>query len=245
MVTDPAHGMNRQTSAGKALEDAILSAMPPVMLPPLFAPSAGAFAAAAAIGFGFANQMAGAYLGFLKGAVESNRALSDALGVTELDREEIANTQAAAIDPAEAVASSGEGATILPLQRQKPVLVIAEVAEAAETASLLEPVAEPKKAKARKPAVAKAAETRAKEKTARAKSADAVELPSAKGDVSDLKRIAGIGPKLEKMLKAKGLATLSDIAALTPDAAEALDREFGLDGRIARDGWIAAASALK
>jgi NADH-quinone oxidoreductase subunit E len=242
MVTDPAHGVKKQTSAGNALEDAILSAVPPVMLPPLFAPSAGAFAAAAAIGFGFANQMAGAYLGFLKGAMESNRVLADALGVTEIDRDQIADAPVAASDVAE---SAGEGATILPMQRKKPVLVIAEVAEATETVSLREPATEAKKAKTLKPVVAKAGQSALKAKTKKAKAAIAVEPAPEKGDMSDLKRIAGIGPKLEKMLKARGFAVLSDIAALTPDAAEALDRELGLDGRIARDGWIAAASALK
>ncbi len=240
MAAEPAERGMRTASAGDALEEAILSAVPPVMLPPLLAPSAGAFAAAAAIGFGFANQMAGAYLGFLKGAMESNRMLADALGVTELDRASVdAGLPPVAMEN-KAEAAAGEGATILPMQRKKPVLVIAEPAEAAVAE---EPVAETKTVKARsvKGKAAKPAKAKAPAKQEAPAKASAV----VKADnTADLKRIAGIGPKLEKMLKARGFATLGDIAALTNGQAEALDRDLGLDGRIARDGWIEAAKAL-
>jgi NADH-quinone oxidoreductase subunit E len=61
----------------------------------------------------------------------------------------------------------------------------------------------------------------------------------------DLKRISGIGPKLEKMLQDKGLCRFSDIASLTEDGARKLDAELGLGGRILKDGWVGAAKALQ
>lgn len=160
MASEPAEGKEGTVSAGNALEDAILSALQPVMPPPLLGPSAGVFAAATKLGFGFANQVAGAYIDMLRGAVETNRVMADALGVTAGDRR--------ALD---------EGASTV-------------------------------------------------------------------DDKSDLKRIPGVGPKLETMLKARGLASLEDIAALSGDEAAALDDELGLGGRITRDGWVKAAAAL-
>lgn len=61
---------------------------------------------------------------------------------------------------------------------------------------------------------------------------------------ADLKRISGIGPKLEKILKEKGVASLSDIAAWTEADVVRFDRELQFEGRIARDGWVGQAQAL-
>lgn len=61
---------------------------------------------------------------------------------------------------------------------------------------------------------------------------------------SDLKLISGIGPKLEQMLQKRGYTTLASIAGLSDEAATKLDAELGLDGRIARDGWVAQAKKL-
>ncbi|MBX9457253.1 MAG: hypothetical protein KL863_15185 [Rhizobium sp.] len=65
---------------------------------------------------------------------------------------------------------------------------------------------------------------------------------SGKGD--DLKKISGIGPRLEKELNARGIHTYGDIATLGEAAVMKLDEDLGLEGRIARDDWAGQAKAL-
>ncbi len=60
----------------------------------------------------------------------------------------------------------------------------------------------------------------------------------------DLKRIAGIGPKLEQVLNARGIRTFAEIAAWTDADIAKIDAELGFDGRIARDDWTGQAKAL-
>jgi NADH-quinone oxidoreductase subunit E len=60
----------------------------------------------------------------------------------------------------------------------------------------------------------------------------------------DLKRISGIGPKLAKVLMARGFTQFAHIAELDETAAKALDEELGLYGRILRDDWIGQAKAI-
>lgn len=60
----------------------------------------------------------------------------------------------------------------------------------------------------------------------------------------DLKKILGIGPKLEMLLNGLGVLHYRDIAGWTEKQVEQFDRELGLDGRIAKDDWIAQAKAL-
>ncbi|APO67161.1 hypothetical protein IE4872_CH01517 [Rhizobium gallicum] len=74
--------------------------------------------------------------------------------------------------------------------------------------------------------------TAPKKPAARAKKAD------------DLKLIAGIGPKLEQVLNAKGIRTFAEIAAWTDAEIAKLDAELGFNGRIARDDWTGQAKAL-
>ena len=62
--------------------------------------------------------------------------------------------------------------------------------------------------------------------------------------VDDLKRISGIGPKLETILKSKGINRFSDVARLSAAKASKLDQELGLGGRISRDQWVETAKAL-
>ena len=60
----------------------------------------------------------------------------------------------------------------------------------------------------------------------------------------DLKLIAGIGPKLEEVLNAKGIRTFAEIAAWTDEEIARLDAELGFDGRIGRDDWAGQARIL-
>jgi NADH-quinone oxidoreductase subunit E len=60
----------------------------------------------------------------------------------------------------------------------------------------------------------------------------------------DLKLIAGIGPKLEQVLNAKGIRTFAEIAAWTDAEIAKLDAELGFNGRVVRDDWTGQAKAL-
>ncbi len=210
---------DRAESAGLAGKEeeafrTLMSSVPPLVLPPLLAPSAGAFAAATAMGLGFANQMAGAYLGFLKGAVETSRLMAEVMGAPEAEAPLAPET-----NPKPETVPETSSATVVSLKPKAK-----SVAEA-----------KPRKAAAKPASDKKAPGRKAK--------------PSTKADVdaprdAGLRRLPGMGPKLEALLKARGLESLEAIAALSSHEALALDRELGLDGRIARDGWVEKAAAL-
>lgn len=61
----------------------------------------------------------------------------------------------------------------------------------------------------------------------------------------DLKRISGIGPKLEQVLNGKGIRRFADIAAWSEADVARFDDELGFGGRILRDDWVKQAKALK
>lgn len=60
----------------------------------------------------------------------------------------------------------------------------------------------------------------------------------------DLKLIAGVGPKLEQVLNARGIRTFAEIAAWTDEEIARLDAELGFGGRIGRDDWAGQAKVL-
>jgi NADH-quinone oxidoreductase subunit E len=60
----------------------------------------------------------------------------------------------------------------------------------------------------------------------------------------DLKRISGIGPKLEQVLNQRGVSSVADIAAWTEADIARFDGELGFDGRITRDDWVGQAKLL-
>jgi NADH-quinone oxidoreductase subunit E len=66
--------------------------------------------------------------------------------------------------------------------------------------------------------------------------------PASKTD--DLKRIAGIGPKLEQVLAQRGVKAIADIAGWSEADVTRFDAELGLDGRIGRDDWVGQAKQL-
>ncbi len=81
------------------------------------------------------------------------------------------------------------------------------------------------------------AEPKAQEKPAR-------KATAARGKADDLKRISGIGPKLETVLNDKGIFRFTDIAAWSDADVQCFDDEFGFGGRIIRDDWVGQAKAL-
>ncbi len=68
-----------------------------------------------------------------------------------------------------------------------------------------------------------------------------IEKPSA---IDDLKKISGIGPKLEMVLNDLGIFTFGQIAAWTAAEIAWIDDYLSFSGRIERDQWIEQASAL-
>ena len=69
--------------------------------------------------------------------------------------------------------------------------------------------------------------------------------PAAAPIASDLTQIKGLGPKLAATLADLGITRVEQIAALTPDAAAALDAKLGVfKGRMTRDRWIEQATLL-
>lgn len=60
----------------------------------------------------------------------------------------------------------------------------------------------------------------------------------------DLKRISGIGPKLEQVLNGMGVRRYADVALWSDKDVQRFDDQLGFAGRIARDGWVAQAKAL-
>lgn len=70
-------------------------------------------------------------------------------------------------------------------------------------------------------------------------------LASAPRTVDDLTQMKGVGPRLAERLGSVGISSFAQIAALTPEAADALDAQLGdFQGRIHRDRWIEQAGYL-
>ncbi|MGI9488308.1 MAG: hypothetical protein ACR2RF_20995 [Geminicoccaceae bacterium] len=70
-------------------------------------------------------------------------------------------------------------------------------------------------------------------------------LAQARGGVADdLKKISGVGPKLEKTLNGLGIYHFAQIAAFTPDNVAWVDRHLRFKGRIEREKWIDQAKTL-
>jgi large subunit ribosomal protein L21 len=119
-------------------------------------------------------------------------------------------------------------------------------------AEILTDGAKPAKATARRAAPAAAGQTAASEtasapETKAAKPVKAAETaPAAQGgiDASNLSLISGIGPTIEKKLRAAGITSWNDIASWTEADIAKWDEELALRGRAARDEWVEQAKEL-
>ncbi|MBM9595510.1 50S ribosomal protein L21 [Roseitranquillus sediminis] len=58
------------------------------------------------------------------------------------------------------------------------------------------------------------------------------------GQPDDLKKIEGVGPKLEKLLHENGVYHFDQIAAWSDEEVAYMDDKLSFKGRIARDNWI-------
>lgn len=188
----------------------------------LMAHPAAGFAAATALGFGFASQAFGAWMGFLAGAADASQRFM-ALGA------DLPGTA----DFARAASRARAAADQL-------------IADARETAEAVVETVEPKGKSPRRPA----AEAPAVREVAATTDAPALmpedfRRPRAMAKpkaVDDLKRIGGVGPKLEKVLNGLGVWTFAQIAAWSPEEVAWVDDYLAFKGRIERDEWLEQAA---
>lgn len=81
-------------------------------------------------------------------------------------------------------------------------------------------------------------------KRAKAASAQPEMLKAPKGKADDLKKLKGVGPKLEGTLNELGVFHFWQVAAWTADDVAWVDERLKFKGRIERDGWIDQAKIL-
>jgi predicted flap endonuclease-1-like 5' DNA nuclease len=66
------------------------------------------------------------------------------------------------------------------------------------------------------------------------------------GPPDDLKRISGVGPKLEQLLNEQGITTFAQIAGLSDADVDRLQQRMPqFPGRIRRDDWVGQAARLQ
>ena len=104
-------------------------------------------------------------------------------------------------------------------------------------------------AKAKEPAEAapetkKEAPKKEPAKTASAKARAFEPLKTPEGEADDLKKISGVGPKLEEKLNGLGIFHYWQIAGFTEDDIAKVDDELNFKGRIERDDWVGQAKTL-
>lgn len=164
-------------------------------------------------------------------------------GIRLLARGELKNAITLEVDSASKAAAEA-------LEKAGGTLVLGST-EAAD-AMVVESAPKPVKPAA-KPKAAKKPDVEA-EPAAEAKAADDGEkeldgerpagLDAPKGEPDDLKKIGGVGPKLEGTLNELGIYHFWQIAEFTPDNVSWVDGYLSFKGRIDRDDWIGQAKAL-
>ncbi|TPK77639.1 proton-conducting membrane transporter [Mesorhizobium sp. B2-4-18] len=140
----------------------------------------------------------------------------------------VAKSGAAAAKPAAAKAAPAKAA---------PKPAAAKLATASAPAAMASQSKAPTtKALAKTSTVPKAAPAAKKTAPAAAKPAS--------GKPDNLRRLIGIGPVNEKLLKAQGVTTYAQIAGWTPADIKRIEEVMNFDGRIARERWIEQAKLL-
>ncbi|MFB9952911.1 5' DNA nuclease [Rhizobium puerariae] len=226
-------------------------------LNPLLAHPAAAMAAATAIGFGLANQMAGVFFGALQGMMEAanhQKAAEEAEVAAPAERPAVTESTVAGPAAAGPVAAAVEpppvAARPVPAAKPKSRPVRKAAASAAPAARKPASGVTPVEAPSGNAGAAPKAASKAPPKTKVPVKAKAPARPrtaaraSAAAETGDLKRISGIGPKLEAVLKGMGVTSLAQVAAWSDAEIARFDKELGFEGRIGRDDWVGQAKAL-
>jgi large subunit ribosomal protein L15 len=132
----------------------------------------------------------------------------------------------------------------------KLTLGTTEAADAVAKTPAPKPAAKPAKAEAPAEPKAKAQSAAEDEKAAGEGEEKELEgtrpagLDAPKGKPDDLKKIGGVGPKLEGALNELGVYHYWQIAEFTPENVAWVDGYLSFKGRIDRDDWIGQAKAL-
>ncbi len=138
-----------------------------------------------------------------------------------------------------------DGAARAEVQAVEPAPV-AEVVEAAP--AIVTPVAEPEAPAKPEPAVSAPDAAPAQSESAADDDVDGEQpegLAEARdGEPDDLKRISGVGPKIEGILHSLGYFHFDQIAAWTPANVAWVDERLRFKGRIGREDWISQARKL-
>ena len=93
-------------------------------------------------------------------------------------------------------------------------------------------------------AAGKQAAAKPEPKTKAEPKAEETDAPEMTAQKDDLKKLAGLGPALEKKLNEAGITTFAQIAAWNANDVVEIDERLALKGRIERDDWIGQAKAL-
>lgn len=230
---------------------------------------AAAMAAATAFGLGMAAQMGRLFLGSLQSAMdvtgqlarqlEEERKAAEAAKApapdvkteapVEVTRTEPpapkASAKVEAVKPAAPKAKAKAPAKAAVTKAEKPKPAPKAKAPVTPKAKAAPEAAETPKVKAApkaKPVPAAKSEPKVEVATPAPKPKKAPKAMAGKAD--DLKKIDGIGPKVEQVLKGRGITRYQDLVAMDEAALTALDKELGLDGRVLRDDWAGQARRL-
>jgi predicted flap endonuclease-1-like 5' DNA nuclease len=183
----------------------------------------------------------------------------DACGKTRADLErrlrEAQATPAAGTGTAKAASQAPAALTSTPAKAKtapasaKPAAAKAAPAKsAAPKPAAAKPAAKataPAKSVASKPAATtSAAKSSAAPKAAATKKAAPATTKPTSGKPDNLRRLIGIGPVNEKLLKAQGVTSFAQIAAWTAADVKRIEDVMNFDGRIARERWIEQAKLL-
>lgn len=229
----------------KGPDEPASDARAPEGLDDLMTNPAAAMAAATAFGFGMAAQMGKLFLGSIQGAMEVTGQIA-----RQLEEERKAAEAKPAAEPevkAEAPVVKVEPApapAMVKSEKAAPPQVKAKAASPAKpaVAKAVKPKPAPKAMTVEKPAAVPKVKAKLEPKVEVAAAAPKPKKASGKAD--DLKRIDGIGPKVEQVLKGRGITHFQDLAEMEETALSALDKELGLDGRVLRDDWAGQARRL-
>lgn len=161
----------------------------------------------------------------------------DACGKTRADLERrLRETSAPSAKPSSsapaALVSTAANAKSAPAAKPAPAKPAAAKPAAAKSAAA--------KPAASKPAAAKAAPKAAASKPA----AVPKKAAPAAGKADNLRRLIGIGPVNDKLLKGLGVTTYAQIAGWTAADVKRIEDTLNFDGRIAREKWVEQAKLL-
>ncbi|PZV33591.1 proton-conducting membrane transporter [Mesorhizobium kowhaii] len=163
----------------------------------------------------------------------------DACGKTRADLER-------RLREAQATPAAGTGAAKAASQAPAALMSTPAAAKSAPAAAKPAPKkpAAAKAAPAAKTSAPKASVPKATAAPKTAAPAKATAAKPASGKPDNLRRLIGIGPVNEKLLKAQGVTSFAQIAAWTAADIKRIEDVMNFDGRIARERWIEQAKLL-